>query len=68
MEKVGSEQINAFTDAHNLDELLQYAFKKNYSTEAALVKILNGILLCVDEQKVVLMALLDLSAAIDTYY
>ena len=61
-----SAQINAFTDSHNLDEPLQSAFKKNHSTETALVKVQNDILLCIDEQKVVLMALLDLSAAFDT--
>ena len=66
IEKVVSDQINAFTDLHSLDEPLQSAFKKGHSTETALVKVQNDILLCVDEQKVVLMALLDLSAAFDT--
>ena len=66
IEKVVCEQINAFTDLHSLDEPLQSAFKKSHSTETALVKVQNDILLCIDEQKVVLMALLDLSAAFDT--
>ena len=66
IEKVVSEQINTFTDQQSLDEPLQSAFKKGHSTETALVKVQNDILLCMDEQKVVLMALLDLSAAFDT--
>ena len=66
IEKVVSDQINSFTDLHSLDEPLQSAFKKGHSTETALVKVQNDILLFMDEQKVVLMALLDLSAAFDT--
>ena len=48
MDKVVSEQINAFTDSHNLDEPLQSALKKNCSTETVLVKVQNDILLCID--------------------
>ena len=66
IEKVVCDQINAFTESHSLDEPLQSAYKKGHSTETALVKVQNDILLCVDEQQVVLMALLDLSAAFDT--
>ena len=51
---------------NSLDEPLQSAFKKGHSTETALLKVQNDILLRIDEQQVVLMALLDLSAAFDT--
>ena len=60
-----AEQINPFTHAYNLDEPLSI-FKKSHSTEAALVKVQNNILLCIDEYTVVLMALLDLNANFDT--
>ena len=66
IEKVVSDQINSFTDLHSLNDPLQSAFKKGHSTETALVKVQNDILLFMDEQKVVLMAHLDLSAAFDT--
>ena len=61
-----SDQINYFTEANNLDENLQSAFKKGHSTETALVRVQNDILCAIDNQEVVLMALLDLSAAFDT--
>ena len=40
--------------------------QKNDSTESALLKVKNDILLNMDAQKVILMVLLDLSAAFDT--
>ena len=56
-----------FIDPHSVDEPLQLAFKKGHSTETAMVKAKNVILLRVDELQVVLMVLLDFSAAFDTY-
>ena len=45
---------------------LQSAYNKHYSTESALLKVKNHILLNMDAQKVTLLVLLDLSAAFDT--
>ena len=45
---------------------LQSADKKHHSTESALLKVKNDILLNMDAQKVTLLVLLDLSAAFDT--
>ena len=45
---------------------LQAAYKKHNSTESALLKVKNDILLNIDAQKVTLLVLLDLSAAFDT--
>ena len=45
---------------------LRSAYKKHHSTESALLKVKNDILLNMDAQKVTLLALLDLSAAFDT--
>ena len=45
---------------------LQAAYKKHNSTESALLKVKNDILLIIDAQKVTLLVLLDLSAAFDT--
>ena len=44
---------------------LQSAYKKHHSTESALLKVKNDILLNTDAQKVTLLVLLDLSAAFD---
>ena len=45
---------------------LQSAYKKHHSTESALLKVKNYILLNMDEQEVTLLVRLDLSAAFDT--
>ena len=45
---------------------LQSAYNKHHSTESALLKVKNDILLNTDAQKVTLLVLLDLSAAFDT--
>ena len=45
---------------------LQSAYSKSHSTETALVKIVNDILLDMNRQHVSLLVLLDLSAAFDT--
>ncbi len=39
---------------------------KGHSTETALVRVQNDILLAMDQRKVVMLLLLDLSAAFDT--
>ena len=49
---------------NNLHEPLQSAYKTYHSTETALVKVTNDILLALD--KSVYLVLLDLSAAFDT--
>jgi hypothetical protein len=50
----------------DLHEPLQSAYTANHSTETALLKVTNDILLSLDERKCVLLVLLDLSAAFDT--
>jgi len=46
--------------------LLQSAYRRHHSTEAALVKVANDILLNMNSQRVTLLVLLDLKAAFDT--
>ena len=52
--------------ANDLLPKLQSAYRKRYSTETALLKIYNDILLSMNQQHVTLLVLLDLSAAFDT--
>ena len=51
---------------HALYPLLQSAYRKSHSTETALIKVQNDILMNMDRQQVTLLVLLDLSAAFDT--
>ena len=51
---------------NNLHEHLQSAYKPGHSTETALVKVQNDILTSIDQHGVVILVMLDLSAAFDT--
>ncbi len=44
----------------------QSAYRRFHSTETALVKVQNDILMSMDQREVTLLVLLDLSAAFDT--
>ena len=45
---------------------LQSAYRKNHSTETAMLRVTSDIMLAADQGQVTLLALLDLSAAFDT--
>ncbi len=62
---VASQFVDYIRDKQ-LKELLQSAYSQYHSTETALTKVHNDIMLAMDNQKVVLLLLLDLSAAFDT--
>ena len=54
--------------ANNLYPVLQSAYRQNHSTETALLKVKNDLLLNMDKGHVtlILLVMLDLSAAFDT--
>jgi retron-type reverse transcriptase len=53
-------------DMNALNEILQSAYKTLHSTESALFKVQYDILQALDQKKVAVLVLLDLSAAFDT--
>ncbi len=65
-ERVVAQQFVTYCDDNYLKELLQSAYSQYHSTETALTKVQNDLLLAMDDRKVVLLTLLDLSAAFDT--
>ena len=66
IEKVVSCQLQCYLLNENLLEPFQSAYKTGHSTETALTRIHNDILVAMDNHKLVLLVLLDLSAAFDT--
>lgn len=66
IERVVTKQLTTHMNRNNLHEPLQSAYKEFHSTETALIKVQNDILLTMDRQGIVLLLLLDLSAAFDT--
>ena len=65
-ERAVFDQVHAHLSEHDLYPLLQSAYRLGHSTETALRKIYNDILMAMNRQEVVLLVLFDLSAAFDT--
>ena len=66
IEKMAIKQMEKHLAKNCLIEPLQSAYKQHHSTETALIKVSNDILLELDNRKCVYLVLLDLSAAFDT--
>ena len=66
IEKAASRQVMAHVDSNNLGEPFQSSYKRHHSTETALLKVKNDLLRSLDNNKAVLMVLLDMSAAFET--
>ena len=66
LEKVVAIQLRDHLKRNELDEPLQSAYRPQHSCETALIKVHNDIIRSLDERKVVILVLLDMSAAFDT--
>ena len=66
VETVVAKQLRHYLNCNNLFPVFQSAYRQNHSTETALIKVMNDILLNMNNQRVTLLILLDLSAAFDT--
>ena len=66
VETVVAKQLRHYLNCNNLFPMFQSAYRQNHSTETALIKVMNDILLNMSNQRVTLLILLDLSAAFDT--
>lgn len=65
MEKAVLQQLLDHCENHAPLPKFQSGFHKFYSTETALLKVPNDILLNMDNEEVTVLMLLDLSAALD---
>jgi retron-type reverse transcriptase len=66
LEKIVLQQLNEHLSFNKLMQSHQSAYRSGHSTETALLKIMNDILISLDKRNVSLLTLLDLSAAFDT--
>ena len=66
IERVICAQISEMAEKSGNTKPLQSAYKKNHSTETALLKVKADILQPMDNQRVVCLIFLDLSAAFNT--
>jgi len=65
IEKAVAFQLNKDIVNNDLNESLQSLYKSGHSTETALVRVKNYIMMSIDQGNPVLLVLLDLSAAFD---
>ncbi len=66
LEKVVATRLSEHMDTHALHEPFQSAYKPHHSVESALIRVQSDILQAMDNQRVVVLVMLDLSAAFDT--
>ncbi len=66
IEKIVATQFVDHLRKNKLLDPLQSAYKRGHSTETALLKVQNDILMDIDKKNVSILVLLDLSAAFDT--
>uniref|UniRef100_A0A4W5LQJ5 Reverse transcriptase domain-containing protein n=1 Tax=Hucho hucho TaxID=62062 RepID=A0A4W5LQJ5_9TELE len=66
LEKAVLVQLQSFLDLHGILEVFQSGFKAFHSTETALIKVFNDLLISTDSGDSAILMLLDLTAAFDT--
>ena len=66
IEKVIARRLFAHLQDNGIMEKFQSAYKAKHSTETALLRVYNDVMLCIDQGKGCILVLLDLSAAFDT--
>lgn len=66
LERVVLGQLQCHLQTNHLFDLYQSAYRKNHSTETAVLSVMDNLLVRADDRLVSLVALLDLSAAFDT--
>ena len=66
LERIIADQLYAYLDENDLYGKMQSAYRPKHSTETALLKIQNDVLMSLDQGQEVVLVLLDLSSAFDT--
>ena len=66
VETAVAKQLQHYLFSNDLFPVLQSAYRRKHSIETVLLKVTNDILLNLNDQRVTLLLLLDLSAAFDT--
>ena len=65
VERLVSGRLVGYLQENNLMPVEQSAYRRNHSTETALLRVISDLLNSMDKQEVTLLGLLDLSSAFD---
>lgn len=60
------KQLNSYLTENSLYGKYQSAYREGHGTETALLRVHNDIMFSLDQQRDVILIMLDLSAAFDT--
>ena len=66
LEKLVLSQVSSNLNSHNLYNTCQSAYRPGHSTETALLKVVNDLLISFNKGNISVLALLDFSSAFDT--
>ena len=66
LEKLVLSQVSFYLNSHNLYNTCQSAYRPGHSTETALLKVVNDLILSLNKGNISVLALIDLSSAFDT--
>ena len=66
LEKRVLSQVSSYLNSHNLYNTCQSAYRPGYSTETALLKVVNDLFLSLNKGNIYVLALLEFSSAFDT--
>ena len=66
LERIVAHKVQTYIQENNLHDVMQSAYRPYHSTETALLKIHNDVMIALDEGNEIILLLLDLSSAFDT--
>ena len=66
IERVVDQQLKAYLNMYSLLPVCQSGFRKFHSTETAVVKVYNDVVMAADAGRLTILVMLDYSAAFDT--
>ena len=66
IERVIAKQLTVYLQENHLHDQFQSAYRQDHSTETALIKVHSDILCAVDRGCVIVLVMLDLTAAFET--
>ena len=59
--------VSSYLNSHNLNNACQSAYRPGYSTETALLKVVNDLFLFLNKGNISVLALLDFSSAFEKF-